>query len=133
MSQTYWESEAVEEPQPEELVMEPQDEMQMQQEHQSQPEEPHQEPVTESGALAVSGDDFLALEERVQRAVSLVKRERQSRAEAEERAAQAEGKLREQIPLMEHLQKELNVLRAERGHVRQRVERLLAQLDALEL
>ncbi len=133
MSQTYWESEAVEEPQTEELVMELQDEAQMLPEHQSQPEEPHHESAAESGALAVSGDDFLALEERVQRAVSLVKRERQSRAEAEERAAQAEGKLREQAPLMEHLQKELNALRTERDHVRQRVERLLAQLDALEL
>ena len=42
----------------------------------------------------MSADDFSALEERVQRAVELVKRERQARAEAaEERAAaQAEGK-----------------------------------------
>jgi hypothetical protein len=133
MSQTFWETEAVEEPQPEELVMEPQDEMQMLPDHQPQPEEPRHNPAAESGALAVSGDDFLALEERVQRAVSLVKRERQARAEAEERAAQAEGKLREQAPLMEQLQKELNVMRTERDHVRQRVERLLAQLDALEL
>ena len=35
--------------------------------------------------------------------------------------------------MMEHLEKEVNVLRAERDHVRQRVERLLTQLDALEL
>jgi hypothetical protein len=34
---------------------------------------------------------------------------------------------------VEQLQKELNVLRTERDHVRQRVERLLAQLDSLEL
>jgi len=31
------------------------------------------------------------------------------------------------------LQKELNALRAERDQVRQRVERLLEQLDSLEL
>ena len=55
------------------------------------------------------------------------------RAEAEERAAKAEAQLREQAPLVEQLQKEVNALRAERDHVRQRVERLLAQLDALEL
>ena len=81
----------------------------------------------------MSVDDFSALEERILRAVNLVKRERQARAAAEERAAKAEAQLREQAPLMEHLQKELNALRAERDHVRQRVERLLAQLDALEL
>ena len=73
----------------------------------------------------MSGDEFSALEERILRAVNLVKRERQARAEAEERAAQAEAQLREQAPLVEQLQKEVNALRAERDHVRQRVERLL--------
>jgi hypothetical protein len=34
---------------------------------------------------------------------------------------------------VDHLQKELNALRAERDRVLQRVDRLLAQLDALEL
>ena len=34
---------------------------------------------------------------------------------------------------MEQLQSELSALRAERDQVRQRVERLLEQLDALEL
>ena len=34
---------------------------------------------------------------------------------------------------MEQLQNEINALRAEREQVRQRVERLLTQLDALEL
>ena len=36
-------------------------------------------------------------------------------------------------PLVEQLQKEVKALSAERDHVRQRVERLLWQLDALEL
>jgi hypothetical protein len=81
----------------------------------------------------LSGDDFSALEERILRAVNLVKRERQVRAAAEERTALAEAQVREQTPLVEQLQKELNVLRTERDHVRQRVERLLAQLDSLEL
>jgi hypothetical protein len=80
-----------------------------------------------------SGDEFSALEERILRTVNLLKRERSARAEAEERAAKAEAQLHEQAPLMEHFEKELNVLRAERDHVRQRVERLLSQLDALEL
>jgi hypothetical protein len=87
----------------------------------------------ESGSIALSADDFSALEERILRAVNLVKRERQVRAEAEERAAKAEAQLHEQFPLIENLQKELSALRGERDHVRQRVDRLLAQLDALEL
>jgi septal ring factor EnvC (AmiA/AmiB activator) len=103
----------------------------------------HEEPV----ALAVSADDFSALEERVRRAVDVVKRERQARAavearvaelethatEAEARAAQAEAQLQAQSPLVERLENELSALRAERDQVRQRVEKLLAQLDALEL
>ena len=85
------------------------------------------------GALTVSADDFSALEERIHRTVELVKRERQARAAAEERAANAEGQLRTQSPLVEQLRNEINALRAERDQVRQRVERLLKQLDALEL
>jgi hypothetical protein len=112
MSQSFWESEVGEG---------------------AQPEQPAAEPVAESGALALSGDDFSALEERILCAVDLVKRERLARAAAEERAHLAEAQLREQAPLAEQLQKEVDTLRAERDHVRQRVERLLSQLDALEL
>jgi hypothetical protein len=148
MSQSFWETEVGEDVHTEHPVAEPEAEMQ-QPEYQPQPEEPHSkqtaaqelaaehepaaEPVADSGALAVSGDEFSALEERILRTVNLLKRERLIRTEAEERAAKAEAQLHEQAPLMEHLQKELNVLRAERDHVRQRVERLLSQLDALEL
>jgi len=101
----------------------------------------------EGVALAVSVDDFSALEDRVRRAVDVVKRERQARAavesraaelemratEAEARAAEAETQLQAQAPLLERLESEMNALRTERDQVRQRVERLLAQLDALEL
>jgi hypothetical protein len=85
------------------------------------------------GALTVSVDDFAALEDRIRRAVDLVKSERQARAAAEERAVSAEANVRLQSPLMDQLQNEINALRAERDQVRQRVERLLAQLDTLEL
>jgi hypothetical protein len=88
---------------------------------------------SEPGTLALSVDDFSSLEDRILRAVNLVKRERLARAAAEERAAQAETKLHEQEQLAEQVQKEINALRAERDHVRQRVEKLLAQLDTLEL
>jgi Mg2+ and Co2+ transporter CorA len=90
-------------------------------------------PAAEPESLALSVDEFAALEERILRAVNLVKRERHARAEAVERAALADTKLREQAALTEQLQKEASTMRAERDHVRQRVERLLAQLDALEL
>lgn len=100
------------------------------------PQQTHEEPP----ALAVSVDDFAALEERIRRAVELVKRERQARAgaeargaELESRATQAEARVAAQSSLMEQLQNELNNLRAEREQVRQRVERLLKQLDTLEL
>jgi hypothetical protein len=120
MSQSLWESEVAEE-------------AQQQQRDAESVAEPVAETVAEPSALAFSTDDFSALEERVQRAVDLVKRERQARAAAEERANAAEAQLREQAPLAERLANELGTLRAERDHVRQRVERLLAQLDTLEL
>jgi len=91
---------------------------------------PHQ---SEGVALAVSADDFSALEERILRAVELVKRERSARTAAEDRAAKAEAQAREQTLIADQLHNELDALRAERDHVRQRVEKLLTQLDAIEL
>lgn len=108
--------------------------------------EPAQE-AAHSEALALSVDEFAALEERVLRAVNLVKRERVARVAAEEQTQQLEARLAEhaeklnqhETQLTEHLtqvdqlQGEVKTLRAERDHVRQRVERLLSQLDALEI
>jgi chromosome segregation ATPase len=88
---------------------------------------------SEPAALALSAADFSALEERIVRAVELVKRERQARAEAEERATRAEAQLAEQSSLLDQVKQEIRSLRAERDLVRQRVERLLTQLDSLEL
>lgn len=124
MSQSFWESESVEENQPEHEAESEQQELL---------EQEPEEPAAESANLALSVDDFSALEERILRAVNLVKSERQARAEAEERAILAEVQLSEQAPLVDRLQKELEAQRAERDQVRQRVEKLLAQLDALEL
>lgn len=87
----------------------------------------------ETEALALSVDDFGALEERVRRAVEVIRTERAARVLAEERAAKAEAELASQSPAAEQLKEEVRTLRAERDHVRQRVEKLLAQLDALEL
>lgn len=81
----------------------------------------------------LSMNDFAALEERVLRAVSLVRREREARHAAEERLMHLESQALAQAPVVEQLQQEVDALRAERDQVRQRVERLLGQLDALEL
>ena len=124
MSESLWKSEAVEETQQEEQAAERPAEYAA---------EAPAEPRAESSVLTLSVDEFSALEERVLRTVSLVKQERQARAAAEERANAAEAQLSKHAPEMERLHAEIQTLRTERGHVRQRVERLLAQLDALEL
>jgi len=84
-------------------------------------------------SLTVSADDFSALEDRIIRAVEIVKRERQARAAAEERAERAESELRLVTPRIEVLQREIETMKSERDHVRSRVEKLLTQLDALQL
>jgi septal ring factor EnvC (AmiA/AmiB activator) len=96
-------------------------------------EQPTMNQHDESGTLALSANDFSALEERIVRAVKLVKSERQARAVAEERAEKLEGQLSEESSIVKNLQEEVRALNAEREQVRQRVERLLAQLDALEV
>ena len=100
---------------------------------QNQTDHQPQHAAAEPGTLALSRDDFSSLEERILRAVNLVKRERTARTAAEERAALAEARLSEQTSAAEQLQKEIASLRAERDHIRLRVEKLLGQLDALEL
>ena len=92
-----------------------------------------QNPLTEAAALTVSAVDFSALEERIVRAVEMVKHERQARVAAEEKAAGVESESHEHLAKIERMQKEINSLVTERDQVRQRVERLLSQLDALEL
>ena len=142
MTQSFWESGDVEAQQPEverpvgrELrPMRPEVEFLTEyEEHPGGGELSGHAQAAEPEILALSVDEFVALEERILRAVGLVKRERQARSEAEERAAEAETQLREQAPMMDRLQLEVKTLRLERDQVRQRVERLLSQLDALEL
>jgi len=116
MSESLWQSDVVEEEKPEAPAT-----------------ERAEEPASDAGALTLSADEFSALEERVMRAVNLVKQERQARAAAEKRVETVEAQLREAAPLADNLQKEVSALRDEREQVRRRVERLLSQLDALEL
>jgi hypothetical protein len=83
--------------------------------------------------LAVSANDFSALEERIYRTVEMVKWERQGRMAAEVRALQAEAALNEYAQRIDALERELRVLNCERDHSHLRVERLLIQLDSLLL
>ena len=112
MSQSFFESQIAEHPPTEQSTM-------------NQPDE--------SDTLALNANDFSALEERIVRAVKLVKSERQARALAEQRAEKLEGQLSEESSIVKNLQEEVRALNTEREQVRQRVERLLAQLDALEV
>ncbi|HXR38077.1 MAG TPA: hypothetical protein VN776_03255 [Terracidiphilus sp.] len=116
-----------------EVTQESQSESASQSEPEAQSESEPQDSAAGQGNLTLSASDFSALEDRILRAVDVVRRERQARAAAEERAARAEEQLREQAPLMEQLEKDLHALRAERDQVRERIGRLLGQLDALEL
>jgi hypothetical protein len=66
----------------------------------------------------VSADEFQALEQKVLRAVEIVRREREARAAAEVEAASLATR-------------ELTVMNQERETVRQRVEKMLEQMDEL--
>lgn len=120
MSETLWQTEAAVESGPEGDEMKPEVNM-------------SEEAVQEPRALSVSVNDFAGLEERVLRAVALVKQERQARTVAEQRAERAESSLNDLNQKNEQMQNELNALRAEREQVKTRVDRLLEQLDTLEL
>lgn len=79
----------------------------------------------------ISADEFQALEQKVLRAVEVVKREREARAAAEAEVAS----LRQQIAAMKAestaAESEINTLTKEREAVRQRVEKMLQQMDDL--
>ncbi|HEU5339750.1 hypothetical protein [Edaphobacter sp.] len=79
----------------------------------------------------ISIDEFQALEQKVLRAVEVVKREREARAAAEAEAAS----LRQQLQVLQSssnaAESEINTLTKEREAVRQRVEKMLEQMDDL--
>jgi hypothetical protein len=81
--------------------------------------------------LNVTADDFNALEQRVLRAVELLKAEREARATAEQNAATLQQLLDEQSVHLTKVQEQVKTFEQEREAVRQRVERLLKQLDEI--
>jgi len=79
----------------------------------------------------VSADEFQALEQKVLRAVEIVKREREARAAAEAELTRLREQLSEQQQLATMAESEINTLSKEREAVRQRVEKMLEQMDEL--
>ena len=86
---------------------------------------------TSAISSGISADEFQALEQKVLRAVEIVKREREARAAAEAEAAS----LREELAAYKNntraIETELTTLTKERDQVRLRVEKMLHQIDEL--
>ena len=84
----------------------------------------------ETGKLAGS-EDFPGLEEKIYKAIELLKSAREAKAAAERDA----GRLREQLEQREEeldlLRSEVVSLRKEREDVRSRLEKMLKQVDTL--
>jgi len=88
---------------------------------------------------SISADEFQALEQKVLRAVEMIKAEREAREEehkarqaAEAEAASLRAQLQSQESRADVVEGEIQTLRRERDAVRQRVEKMLRQLDELE-
>lgn len=79
----------------------------------------------------ISVDEFQALEQKVLRAVEIVKREREARAAAEAQVSSLNEQLESQLSSQIAVEAQLNTLTKERDAVRQRVEKMLQQMDEL--
>jgi SMC interacting uncharacterized protein involved in chromosome segregation len=88
--------------------------------------------VTAAGTI--SADEFAALEQKVLRAVEIIRSEREARAAVEAELASAKDEisgLKEQLVSSSAAGKEVEALTRERESVRLRVEKMLAQMDEL--
>ncbi len=79
----------------------------------------------------VSVDEFQALEQKVLRAVEIIKQEREARAKAEAEITSLREQLEFQSLLANEAQSAVNTLTKDREGVRQRVEKMLQQMDEL--
>jgi uncharacterized protein involved in exopolysaccharide biosynthesis len=87
-----------------------------------------------TGAGTITADEFLALEQKVLRAVTLIREERDARAAVEVELATAKAEisdLQAKLAAAGSAQSEVENLVREREVVRQRVEKMLAQMDEL--
>ena len=79
----------------------------------------------------ISVDEFQALEQKVLRAVEIVKQEREARAKAEAEIASLKEQLEFQNLVASEAQAAVTTLSKDRDAVRQRVEKMLQQMDEL--
>ena len=79
----------------------------------------------------ISVDEFQALEQKVLRAVEIVKNEREARAKAEAEVAQLREQLEFQTLVASEAQAAIETLTKERDSVKQRVEKMVQQMDDL--
>ncbi len=82
-------------------------------------------------ATPISQDEFQALEQKVLRAVEIVKREREARAAVEAEAAALREQLDALTAASNAAQGQITTLSQERESVRLRVEKMLSQIDEL--
>jgi DNA anti-recombination protein RmuC len=87
--------------------------------------------MSENGNGSVSADEFQALEQKVLRAVEIVKRERELRAAAEAETATLRAQLDELTSASNTAQTQITTMSQEREAVRLRVEKILNQIDEL--
>ena len=81
--------------------------------------------------VSLAADTFAALEQRVVRTIEMLRAERQLRVAAEKQLERAKEDLDLHVMEVEEMRSQLAALNQERDAVRQRVERLLANLDAI--
>ncbi len=79
----------------------------------------------------ITVDEFQALEQKVLRAVEIVRKEREARAAAEAEATALREQLAALTSASNSAQTEITTLNQERNAVRQRVEKMLQQMDEL--
>jgi len=82
-------------------------------------------------SATISLDEFQALEQKVLRAVEIVRREREARIAAEAEVAELRGQLDALAVASNATQSQITTLNQEREAVRLRVEKMLAQMDEL--
>jgi len=94
--------------------------------------------ATAAAGQSISADEFQALEQKVLRTVELIKAEREARETEHKARVAAETELAKLRAQMEAhgsrasvVEEELATLRSERAAVRERVEKMLKQLDEL--
>jgi septation ring formation regulator EzrA len=78
-----------------------------------------------------AGEDFPALEEKIYKAIELLKSAREGQAAAERDANRLRDQLEQREEELELVRAEVVSLRKEREEVRGRVEKMLKQIDTL--